>query len=602
MTDPWTSLLSEAADPARLVRLARRSRRLLAEEGPPEGAVGLPLALLGGATLDLLAPALELALLQRGIAPSMHRPAFGVWQQELLDPDSETTRSRPRVAILVLTWADVPEWPAADASPEEAEEVTERVLQWLVGPCEVLHLRCGTEFVVASFPTTAEGVHGSLGASFPHDHNNFLRRLNLRLGDRSPDFIHLFDAAQLASEMGSTSFFDARLWYEARLPFTLDATGPFAAGLAAVVGAMLGLSRKCLVVDLDDTLWGGVIGDVGLEGIELGEGNPRGEAYKAFQLHLKALRDRGILLAVCSKNEEANARLPFEKHPETVLRLDDFVAFRANWLPKSENIRSIAQELGLAPGALVFADDNPAECEQVRQALPKVGIVELPEDPASYPRVLDQGRWFESVRVTDEDRKRHELYRRRAMVTRLSEQADDLSEFLASLEMRAQVDRIGPTSLARATQLINKTNQFNLTTRRLTESELKRISEDPGHLSLIVRLSDRFGDHGLIAVLTAHVDGRRLVVDDWLMSCRVLKRGVECLLRNRLVERACERGLDEIRGSFIPTGRNELVRDLYADLGFRVIDETPEGTEYSLDPRSAAPLRHFLHCPDSTRA
>jgi len=596
VTDPWKSVLREAGDRDRLVRLSRRSRRLLEKHGPPAGSVDLPIALMGGPTLDLLAPPFELALLQRGIGPRMQRPAFGIWQQELLDPDSETTHFAPRIVVLILTPADIPEWPSANASAEEAEEVADRVLQWLAGPCAVLHLRCGTEFVVATFPGIAERAHGSLGARLPNDRNNFLRRLNLRMGDRFPDFIHLFDAAQLATEMGTRKFFEPRLWFEAKLPVTQAATGPVAFGLAAVVGAILGINRKCLVLDLDGTLWGEVIGDVGLEGIELGEGTPRGEAFKAFQQHLKTLHDRGVLLAVCSKNDEANARLPFESHPETVLRMDDFSAFRANWKPKSENLRAIAQELDLSPAALVFVDDNPAECEQVRQALPEVAIVQLPEDPAIYPRALDAGCWFETVRITDEDRKRNEQYRLRTMSQQVSEQVVDLSDFLASLEMRAKVECIDETNLARTTQLINKTNQFNLTTRRLTQSEVQRISDDPSHVSLAVRLADRFGDHGLISVLTSHVDGRALVIDDWLMSCRVLKRGVERFLRNELVARARGRGLEQIRGVFIPTGRNELVRDLYAELGFERVEEGPEGIEYRLELRSAEPLEHFVSC------
>jgi FkbH-like protein len=595
VTEAWKSLLREAADPARLVRLSRRSRRLLKQQGPPPEAVALPLALLGGATLDLLAPALELALLQRGVAPAIHRPAYGTWQQELLDPESPTSQAAPKLAVLVLSGSDIPEWPAPGASAEEAEAVAERVLQWLVGPCAVLHVRRGTEFILSTFPVTGQDTHGSLGARLPHDRNNFLRRLNQRLGDRAPEFVHLFDAAQLANEMGTAKFFDARLWYEAKLPLTLEATGPFAAGVAAVTAALLGLSRKCLVLDLDDTLWGGVIGDAGLEGIELGEGNARGEAFKAFQQYVKELRERGVLLAVCSKNEQSNAELPFEKHPETVLRLDDFVAFRANWNAKSENIRAIARELDLPPSALVFADDNPAECEQVRQALPEVGIVELPEDPADYPRALASGRWFESVAVTDDDRKRHEQYRSRAAARRLSEEADDLSDFLASLEMRAEVDPIGSSSLVRATQLINKTNQFNLTTRRLTQSEVQGIAGDPAHIHFVVRLADRFGDHGLVALVTGHCEGHSLRIDDWLMSCRVLKRGVERYMLNELVKRARDRGVEELRARFVPTGRNELVRGLYPELGFSLTGEAADACEYTLKMSEAAPLDHFIN-------
>ena len=565
-----------------------------AEHGPPPGALDLRVALLGGATLDLLGSALRLALLQREIAPELKLPAYGAWHQELLDPESEMSCFAPRVAVLVLTAADLPEWPAAAASVEEADALADRVLDWILEPCERFHARCGSEFIVTTLPVTGDEPHGSLGARLPHDRNNFVRRVNLRLGDRAPDFVHLFDAAQLASHMGGGSFFDARLWFEAKLPISLAATGPFAAGLAAVISGVLGRARKCLVLDLDDTLWGGVIGDVGLEGIELGEGGARGEAFKAFQSHLKQLREHGVLLAVCSKNEERNARLPFEKHPETVLGLEDFVAFRANWLPKSENIRSIAEELDLAPSAFVFADDNPAEREQVRQALPEVGIAELPEDPAGYSRALDEGHWFERVRITEEDRHRHEHYRSRGEARRLEERSTDLSDFLASLEMRAELGAIGPGSLSRATQLINKTNQFNLTTRRLTQSEVEEIVAGSDNETLVVRLADRFGDHGLIAVLTAHVERQALVIDDWLMSCRVLKRGVERLMLNELGARAVRRGLTQLRGRYVPTGRNELVRTHYHELGFEAAASDGSATDYQLELADFSPLDHFV--------
>jgi FkbH-like protein len=582
-------------------RLARRARQLLGEGSRPVDARQVRVALLGRSTLDMIAPQLELSLLVRGFAPELLTAPYGSFMQELLDPDSATSKARPQFAVVVLTPFDVPEWPQPMATPQEADDLAERVARHLVGACEQLHVRCGTEVLIDNFHALPVRPLGNVGARIPEDPNNFIQRLNVKLGDLVPPGVHLIDTAGLAARHGIARWHDGRLWYEAKQPVSLELTTEYAQTVAAVIAGALGGSRKCLVLDLDDTLWGGVIGDAGLSGIELGEGNPRGEAFKAFQQYLRALRERGVLLAVCSKNEPANARLPFERHAETVLRLSDFAAFRASWDPKADNIRAIAADLDLGLDSFVFVDDNPAERELVRQALPEVAVIDLPEDPAEYARAIEASRWLEVPRVTGDDRARARQYESRAEAQALAGTMD-LSEFLASLQMRARVEPIDAQSLGRATQLMNKTNQFNLTTRRLTEGALGSLVADPNVCTRTVRLSDRFGDHGLIGVLIATRKGHVVEVDDWLMSCRVLKRGVERMLLGELAEWAMAQGASELQGRFIPTGRNELVRGLFEELGFERTGESDAETRYRLLLDGFTPPSHFIDVHREERA
>lgn len=582
-----------ATDPAEFRRLARELARLRARGAPRIPMQEITLAIVGRATRDSLAQQLDLALLARGIFAQIQVPPYSSPLQQLLDSESDVARSNPRFVLAVLTTEDVPEWPDELATASEASATAERAARTLLGAAAEFHARVGAEVLLDNFPALRDRPLGNLSARAPGDRDNFLRRLNLALGDLAPPGIHIVDAAGLAALHGAARWRDSRLWYEAKQPIAHDRIPEYVRSVASVIAARLGLARKCLVLDLDETLWGGVVGDVGVAGIELGEGTPRGEAFKAFQQHVRALRERGVLLAVCSKNEPANARAPFEQHPESVLRVTDFAAFRASWDPKSDALRAIANDLALPPSALVFVDDNPAEREQVRRALPEVAVIELPADPADYAAALDASRWFEAAEITSDDRARATQYERRAEARALADTMD-LSEFLASLEMRARLGAIDDISFARALQLANKTNQFNLTTRRFTEPELRALIGRPETLTLTVRLADRFGDHGLVGVLTASVDGDALQVEDWLMSCRVLKRGVEHMLVGELAALARERGLTRLRARFVATGRNELVRSLLDELGFTRERESQAEVAYSLDLGGFEAPRHFI--------
>jgi FkbH-like protein len=327
------------------------------------------------------------------------------------------------------------------------------------------------------------------------------------------------------------------------------------------------------VLDLDDTMWGGVVGDDGVAGIKIGHGDAIGEAHLAFQTYVKQLEQRGVMLAVCSKNEEANALAPFEERPEMVVKRDDILAFKANWEPKPDNIRAIARELDIGLDSLVFVDDNPVEREHVRLRLPQVRVVELTDDPADYVRLLDETGWFEVTEIGSEDRARSAQYRANAAREEARESVTDYAAYLADLKQVAVLKPYEELHLGRITQLINRSNQFNLTTRRQSRTEVEAEMKDPNRITAYVRLKDRFGDNGLISVFSSFMEGDTLRIDQWLMSCRVFARGVEQLLFNTIVERAKARGVKTIYGVYLPTVKNVIVKDLYEKLGFEADDD-----------------------------
>ena len=593
----WTELLaqvSECDEFGRFQTLARKAKRLENEVGPQAGRPHVKLALLGEASTDLLVGPLYLALHGVGLVPELHVAPYNVFLQDMLEDDSGTSNFAPQVAIVVITAHNIPIWPSPGSDVEAATELGRTVCQQLYDACTRLHDRCDTEVVLNTLPPFPPQPLGNLSAKSPDDANNFIRRVNILLGDMAPGFVHVNDIAALAERRGLDQWIDPRLWHEAKQPIAPSCIPEFARNTAAVVGGILGRSRKCLVLDLDNTIWGGVVGDAGVEGIELGEGSALGEAFKAFQMYVKSIKERGVLLAVCSKNDEKQALQPFRDHPEMVLRRDDFVVFRANWDPKSDNLRAIAQELNIGLDALVFVDDNPAEREEVRQALPQVAVPELSGDPTDYPTIMDRARCFEVAAITAEDRGRSEMYRGQRKLGELQASTRDLSEFLASLQMKAIVRPFEPVSFARITQLINKTNQFNLTTKRLTRARVEDLAADSNYLTRTIRLSDCFGDQGLISVIFGWIEADTLSVEGWLMSCRVLKRGVERLLLNEVVKVADVAGIRRIVGTYIPTDRNSLVSDHYNNLGFAPMEARDGTTTWSLKVDDFQPLDNFI--------
>lgn len=558
-----------------------RYRAQLADKGwKPRSSKVLRVALLGGATTDMLGAPLQLAVEATGFGCEFFSSAYNTFAREMLEPDSETAAFAPDVAVLVNTPANQPCWPAAGDDGDRVKGLVDEVCEYWLGLCASLHDNTGCEVILNNFHPLTTRPLGNFGTKLPWERNNFLRRVNLELGDRAPPFVHINDVDGLAARYGLGQWFDPRYWFHAKQPVSFDCLVPYVKNTARIIGALFGRTAKCLVLDLDNTLWGGVVGDDGVEGIAIGEGDAVGEAYKAFQEHIRSLEQRGLMLAVCSKNEEANAIAPFRERPEMVLRYEDFVAFKANWTVKTQNLQEIAAELNIGLDSLVFVDDNPAERELVRQTLPMVKVVELSEDPADYPRLLDESGWFEITALSDEDRQRTRQYKENVKRERLKGSVTDYAAYLESLEQKAVVRPFEAKHLDRITQLINKTNQFNLTTRRMGRSEVESLMGDPNSLTAYVRLADRFGDNGLISVFCGRRDGDEMWIDEWLMSCRVFNRGVEQLLCNYVVDASRELGVSALRGVYIPTERNGLVREHYKNLAFSLLHEGDDGSSH----------------------
>jgi FkbH-like protein len=470
-----------------------------------------------------------------------------------------------------------------DRTRQEAEgrDVARQILEL----CGTANRRCGAEVILANFLLPGRFDPGPYRARTLGSDYSFRKFVNLELGLNAPGYVHICDAEFLSARRGTLEAWDDRAWFESKQPYGSGLLLDVAREAAHLVASLRQSPKKVAVVDLDNTLWGGVIGDDGLAGIEIGDTSPRGEAFKSFQQYLLSLTKRGVLLAVCSKNDRDKAVEAFEKHPEMVLRMKDFSAFQANWQPKPDNIRQIAAELNLGLDSMVFLDDNPAEIDIVRQFVPEVETILLGDDPAEYRARVEDARCFEPRSLTAEDIERVGQYRREAQRRESLSSATDMDAYLGSLGMEAAIREFRSEDIPRIAQLINKSNQFNLTTRRRTEAELLALMDDPGYFGLTVRLADRFGDYGLISVVIGAVNRQEMEIDTWVMSCRVLKREVEDEVFNEIVRLAKLWDCRRICGLYLPTAKNGMVRDHYPALGFAAGEPRGKGLAFELDPR-----------------
>ncbi len=534
-------------------------------------------AVLGSYTTTQYVPMLRLAGLRFGVAIDTYECAFGQYRQEILNPVSGLYAFQPDI-IVIATHAGELALPgfAHDASHAIEEELSRWTSLW-----SAISSRTAARVIQHNFVRPLENPFGHLSTHLAGSRQSLIGALNVELartaaGDEGRGNVSMLDCDALASRLGKQRWFDDRYWHLAKQAVSLEVLPVLAKHTTAVIAASMGLTKKCLVLDLDNTLWGGVIGEDGLAGIKLGAG-VEGEAFVAFQRLIKSLGERGVILAVCSKNNEADALAPFESHPDMALKHDDFAMFVANWRPKPENLRSIARTLNIGVDSLVFVDDNPAEREVVRQQLPQVDVITLPADPTGYVRALGDYLGFETISFTAEDASKTMQYRARAEAASLQANAASLEEYYASLEMTAEVRPLDEMHLPRIEQLIGKTNQFNLTTRRHGMQQLRRFVHDPNCVHLYLKLRDRFADHGLVALMIAIRRGDALEIDTWLMSCRVIGRTVENAMLHELCLAAQARGCRVIRGTYIPTAKNEMVRDVFGRYGFEMIGRAEDG-------------------------
>jgi FkbH-like protein len=546
---------------------------------------------LGQITTTWVASTLTALAWGRGCPVEVQDGEYDNIVQELTS--AEVAEHRPNVVIL-LPWTHRLFYEGRDRSPEQrlAEELSYWKQVWAL-TAEKTRARI--------LQVSYDWVHpGPLGHHLAGAQGDvaLVRQMNEALRGALPRGSFFLDLEQVAGTMGRERFYDPRRYFWTKQPFSEIGAHRLATHLWAGVRALITGPKKVLVLDLDNTLWGGVVGETGPLGVSLGE-TADGEAFRAFQRYAKGLSQRGVVLAVSSKNNPEDARSPFQQNPEMILKLSDFAHFEANWEPKSNGLRRIAETLSLGLDSFVFFDDNPAEREQIRQALPEVAVVEVPEDPAEYVRALQAGLWFEAVELSSEDTQRAAQYQQESQRRELQQNFASIDDYLESLEMRGTVGPFDETNLQRVTQLLGKTNQFNTTTRRHSLEEVRRLTSIPGALGLVYSLEDKFGDHGLIAVLLAvpmpEEPEKTLRIDVWLMSCRVIGRTAEQFFFNNLVEQACGLGYQWLVGEFIPTKKNALVSDLYDRLGFQRSAEAADKTvTYRFPLREATLCKTFV--------
>lgn len=532
------------------------------------------IAILGGSTTAEVRDMLELFLLHAGIRPVFYESEYNRYFEDVMFPESGLKDFRPEIIYIHTTNLNIRRFPALNESCEAIEELLAGEMNRFSGLWERIEQDYGCPVIQNNFELPHYRILGNLDAYDTHGRTAFIGMLNYRFAGEAEKRknLHLNDINYLSAWFGLERWHDRLFWYSYKYAMNYEAIPLLADSVASIIRGICGKAKKCLVLDLDNTLWGGVIGDDGLQGIRIGKETPEAEAYTEFQRYVRELKERGVLLAVCSKNDETNAREGFA-HPDSILSADDFAAFTANWNPKHENIRDIAYMLNIGIDSLVFADDNPVEREIVRAQLAEVTVPELGSDIVKYIDILDKTGLFETVSLSADDLQRNMFYVANTERAKQQEQFASYDEFLRSLKMVAEIAPFSPIYLDRITQLTNKTNQFNLTTRRYTLSEIQAMADDDSYITLYGKLRDKFGDNGLVSVIAGIKKENELHIDLWLMSCRVLKRGMETAMLDALVARARKCGLKAIVGYYFPTAKNGMVKNLFHEMGFRKLQE-----------------------------
>ena len=531
------------------------------------------LAVMGDCATQHLATALRGYGVYMGLGLSVLDTDYNQIDAQVMDPGSELYRFAPNAVLIQMCTEKLYE--AFCAAPLNcrssfAEDTYARIVRiW-----EQMNINIAATILQCNFPLMDDGVFGQFGSKTADSFLFQQRKLNFLLMQGCQDVknVYLIDLDSIQATVGRKAFSDPKLYYIAKMPISVDVLPEIAKKVLDQIQALRGITKKCVVLDLDNTLWGGVIGDDGLSGIQIGELGT-GHAFSDFQAWLKELKNRGMLLAVCSKNNEPAAKEPFEKHPEMVLRLEDISMFVANWEDKASNIRNIQKTLNIGMDSLVFLDDNPFERNLVRSMIPEITVPELPEDPALYLQYLRNLGLFETASYSAEDAGRTQQYRQQAERAVFESSFQSYEDYLEGLAMKAVAAPFDVFHYPRIAQLTQRSNQFNLRTVRYTEAEIEAIANDNNRITLYFTLKDKFGDHGLISVVILDKQGQELFVSEWLMSCRVLKRGMEEFIINKILQTAADNGFRKVIGEYIPTPKNAMVKDLYEKMGFDRIAE-----------------------------
>ena len=553
-------------------------KELLSDKG---SRIKKKIAILTGSTADAVKDILELFLLNYGIEPEFYLSEYGQYYEEGLFPSEKLTAFKPDIVYIHTTCRNITEFPGIGDSEQQVNDRLSAQFGHFKEVWESLREKFGCTIIQNNFELPPFRLLGNSDCSDIHGRVNFVSRLNTLFSDyaRENRNFCINDINYLSACYGLDSWQDSRQWYMYKYALSMNAIPTLAANIAAIIKALLGRNKKVLALDLDNTLWGGVVGDDGVDGISIGKDLPGGQVYSEFQEYVKLHKDIGVVLTVCSKNDYENAAAGLN-HPDGTLKEQDFTVIKANWENKDRNLLETAEELNLLPESFVFADDNPAE-RAIAAASTGAAVPEM-EGAENYIRILDRNRYFEVIRLSEDDRRRGEMYKENAQRAKQQKEFGDYGEFLDSLQMRAEIQDFTPLYLQRITQLTNKSNQFNVTTRRYTESEMEQVYKSPEYIRLYGKLIDKFGDNGVVSVVIGRIKERELHIDLWLMSCRVLKREMELAMLDRLVEECRKRDIEKIYGYYYPTAKNGMVKELFGSFGFTKISDEEGNTVWEL--------------------
>lgn len=535
------------------------------------------IAILGGSTTRDIRDILELFLLNYGIRPCFYESEYNQYYADGMFPNPALEEFHPDILYIHTSNRNIEQYPSLEDDRTLVTQKLQAEYERFQALWEHLHAVYGCPVIQNNFEPPLYRLLGNRDASDHRGRWNYIQRLNqmfYEYADMHQDF-YIHDICYEAADYGLERWSDPFYWNMYKYAMCVPAIPYTAFQLARIIKSIFGRNKKVLNLDLDNTLWGGVIGDDGPENIEIGQETSLGQTYAEFQDYLKQHKKLGVLLSVNSKNNEETALSGLER-ADSVLKREDFVAFRANWEPKSHNLYATAEELKLLPESFVFVDDNPAEREIVRQEVPEAAVPEITK-VEEYIRVLDRSGFFEVTNFSEDDLKRNEMYLANEQRNRMQKNFSDYGDYLRSLEMKAQIGAFDPAYFSRIAQLTNKSNQFNLTTHRYSQSEIEQIAADPQYLTLCGRLEDKFGDNGVVSIVIGRKEKDVLQIELWLMSCRVLKRDMEYAMMDTLVKQCRDCGIRQIYGYFYPTAKNAMVKDFYALQGFEKLEEDVDG-------------------------
>ena len=531
----------------------------------------LKIAVMSGSTINEIADELEVFLLSIGIKPVFYFSQYNKYYEESVYPKKELLSFKPDVIFVHTCYRNLLKFPNVKTSPDEYKDILQTNQTHFKNIWESLTKSFNCPIVQNNFDLCSFRTLGNLDSSDYRGTNNLILDMNRFFASESRYRKNLIinDLCFLQAKYGMTDFSDSKYWYMYKYALNVKYIPYFSYNLFSIIRSLLGYNKKVLNLDLDNTLWGGVIGDDGLGGIKLGQGNPEGEYFLEFQDYLKSLKDRGIVLTINSKNDYVNALEGFE-HPDSILKKDDFIDIQANWEPKPKNIIETASRINLTLDSFVFIDDNLFERTLMRDSFPNVCVLDFSDNAI---QALDEYNYFEPINITEDDVGRTSMYRANIAREESKGKFTNYNDYLKSLEMECDIKTFSDLYLNRITQLINKTNQFNFTSNRLTESEVLELSNNPHNICLYAKLKDKYGDNGIVSCIVGESNDKEIVITNWLMSCRVFSRGLEEAVLNTFVELAKEKGFDTIVGIYKKTEKNSLISNFYLEHGFKRKDK-----------------------------